>query len=148
MKARRQLTGRQAGFARYYSITGNGVKSARLAGYRDGSGLRTTASRLLNDANVCKQVERLKKSALDDIRRQVSLQLRDAILASLESGLRCREGQRALRFCRRIGLFDHQASVTAEIAALEAKYNLPFEVIADVLFASDILDDYPPCQHI
>jgi phage terminase small subunit len=107
MKPRKQLTGRQAAFAEYYAMLGNGVRAAKLAGYRDGPGLRAVASRLARQVNICQQVASIRESAFKNLRKQISSELHEAIMFTLNYGMGLRRAQRAQRIAWRIGLYPH-----------------------------------------
>ena len=108
MRVSKKLSGKRAAFAHAFAVTGNATRSALAAGYKPGRGIWTTAWRLQNDAEICREVERIRSSFFKKLRTEVSLQLRDAVMGALVNGLRSREGRRAVALCQKIGLFDWQ----------------------------------------
>jgi hypothetical protein len=138
MKARKRLTGRQAAFAQCYALTGNATRAAISAGYRNGRGIRETASRLLRDRDICGQVERLREKSFRELRSGISSRLHNAVDFTLNTGLRYREAQRAMSIMRRVGLFEYSNTITKEIREIEQRFGLPFEKIIENLVEAEI----------
>jgi len=72
------LTGKERAFSHLYVQHHNGTQAAREAGYKDGPGLKVTASRLLTKANVAAYVAELEAKALAKVDSK-----RDQVLAEL-----------------------------------------------------------------
>ena len=72
------LSPRRAKFAQEYAIDGNGQRAARAAGYAE-KNAKVTASRLLTDDNVLREVDRHQRKAV--IRHTLT---REKVIAGLQ----------------------------------------------------------------
>ena len=137
MRPRNSLTGRQQAFAQYYALLGNGVKSAKLAGYKDGPGIRETASCLIRDPDISLQVARFRETAFAGLRQQITEHLQQKITAGLIRNGGHREGTKALKLAEKIGLFRYYNTVTEEIANMEERFGVSFRTILATLAEID-----------
>ena len=133
MRPRKSLTGKQQAFARLYAILGNGVRAAKLAGYKNGPGIWVAASRLMKDDKVCLEIERFREYDFTDLRMEITQKLHREIMAGLVRNNGYRRSAKALKLSQKMGLFQYYDAVSEGIRALEERYGCDFGVIVGTL---------------
>jgi len=127
------LKGRKATFAQHFAVSGNATKAALAAGYKNGRGIWKTAWRLANDANICREVARLREISLRPIRKRISDELYSTVLSALNSGTNFPRVHRAQRLLARLGVYEYANKLSVEIEQLEERYGAPIETIIDAM---------------
>ncbi|HML24948.1 MAG TPA: terminase small subunit [Aggregatilinea sp.] len=133
----KKLTPKEQLFVVYYCDSWNATKAARLAGYKDGPGLRVTASRLLTKANIQAAI----KARISDIAME-----KDEVLARLAQQAR-NEGSQYLTTRRVVG---HSYAVALELlisqGAVRQETDAKTGVVTYILAVTDDPDDASPEQ--
>ena len=137
MRPRKALSGRKQAFVRFFAITGNAARAARMAGYKDGRGIWKTAWRLKTDAAICREVERIREKEFADLRLEVTEALQQKITMGLVSNSSYRTGAKALRLAQKVGLFEYYNEAAEDIADLEDCYGVSFRTILATLAEID-----------
>ena len=91
---------------------------------------------------ICREVERQRENNFRRVRLQFRDEVREIVMVGLQTGGGRHQVEKALRFAKKVGLFQYRDSVSAEIDELEQRFGLSFETIVDVVFRSGILDDF------
>lgn len=143
MRSRKSLTGRQQAFSQFYALLGNATNAAKLAGYKDGAGIRVTASCLLRDLNISLQVARYRETAFAGLRQQITEHIQQRLTAGLIRNSSYRQGAKVLKLAQKVGLFEYHNTVTEEIANLEVRFGVSFRTILAALAEVDADPDIP-----
>ena len=137
LKPRKSLSERKRSFVRFYAITGNATRSARLAGYRDGRGIWKTAWRLKTDAKICREVARIRETNFHGLREQITQDLQGRITTGLRQNSGYRQGAKALKLAQKLGVFEYYNTVEEEIKNMEVRFGVSFRTILATLAEID-----------
>jgi phage terminase small subunit len=138
MKA--HLTPKQALFCEFYALSGNGTRAAMQSGTKHYGSAKTLASRWLSKAYIQARVAEIRSKAFGDLRNQVSKQLHEPIMHAMDHGSHLKRARRAIALMNRLGVYQHYQQTTKEIAELEQRLGVPFEVlVAAQLYGEELL---------
>jgi len=123
MRSRHELTPKQRLFCGFFAATGNATESARLAGYKPGRGVRTTAWRLKNRADIRRLSALRRASANRRLETKVARALLDEIKSALTNGISTPACDRAIRLMHRLGMFPCDPFASGKRAEPEIRLN-------------------------